>query len=184
MVLTWLTIWNAALAAVDKPPLDLMDRASSQVWRFEMRLGSKQLRNRFEMRNWQDIRDMIGDAFTDSLARILYCTPTADPNRSRWPVHSLWRQFEYVIGNDLLHNCAGVLPSDVIHANRAAKMRELDARLSELFINRAAISDVPADDFEEFMETHVEALARLADENPVPVKERIAKARGKYRLDC
>ena len=73
IVLTWLTIWNAALAAVGKPPLDLTDRASSQVWRFKMRLGSKQLRNRFEMRNWQDIRDMIGDAFTDSLARILYC---------------------------------------------------------------------------------------------------------------
>jgi hypothetical protein len=82
----WLTIWNAAFAAVGKPPLDITDRASSQVWRFEMRLGSKQLRNRFKMRSWQDIHDMIGDAFTDSLARIRYYTPTADPNRSRWPV--------------------------------------------------------------------------------------------------
>jgi hypothetical protein len=57
----WVTIWDAALAAQGKSPLDLTDRNSSQVWRFELRLGSKQLRNRFEMRNWQDIRDMIGN---------------------------------------------------------------------------------------------------------------------------
>lgn len=63
----WLPIWNAALAAKGKPPLDLKYRHASQVWRIELRLGSKQLRNRFEMRSWQDMHDMIGDAFTDAL---------------------------------------------------------------------------------------------------------------------
>lgn len=47
--LGWLTIWNAALSAQGKSLLDLTDRNSSQVWRFELRLGSKQLRNRFEI---------------------------------------------------------------------------------------------------------------------------------------
>ena len=165
-----------------RPPLDLSDRNQSQVWRFELRLGSKQLRNRFEMRNWRDIHDMIGDAFTDALTRIRYTTPSSDRNRARWPVHGLWWQYESVIGNDLLLNCAGVLPSDVIHANRKAKMRELDAQLSGLFITRAAISDVSADRFDEFMENHVEALERLVTENRTPLDERISKARGKYRL--
>lgn len=67
----WLVIWNAALATKEKPQLDLSDRNQSQVWRFELRLGSKQLRNRFEMRNWQDVRDIIGDSFTDALGRAL-----------------------------------------------------------------------------------------------------------------
>ena len=178
----WLTIWNAALAAKGKPPLDLSDRDRSQVWRFEMRLDSKQLRNRFEMRNWQDVRDVIGDAFTDALGRIRYTIPTTDRNRARWPVHGLWQQFEAVIGNDLLQNCAGVLPSDVIEANRDAKMRELDAQLVGLFITRAAISDVSGDGFDDFMKTHPEALMRLAKEHPVPVGDRIGKARSRYRL--
>jgi hypothetical protein len=51
-------------------------------------------------------------------------------------------------------NCCGVLPSDVISANRISKMREIDAQLCGLFINRAAISGVQADEFEEFMESH------------------------------
>ncbi|MBL4874300.1 MAG: hypothetical protein JKY41_13175 [Rhodobacteraceae bacterium] len=178
----WETIWNAALKAKGKPPIDLTDRMTGQVWRFEMRLGSKQLRNRFEMRSWQDVRDTIGDAFADSLKRVRYCTPIADPNRSRWPTHELWRQFDDVISNDLLQNCAGVLPSDVIHANRAAKMRELDTLLSGLFITRAAISNVSAADFEKFMDRHVETLIPLIREHLMPINERIAKARGRYRL--
>lgn len=177
----WVSIWNAALKAKGKPPIDLSNRATSQVWRFEMHLGSKQLRNRFEMRNWQDIRNTIGDAFGDAIDRIRYCIPTSDRNRARWPTHELWRKFESVIGTELLQNCAGVLPSDVIHANRMAKMRELDAQLSGLFITRAAVSGVSADDFEKFMEGHVEALIRLVSEHPITAEERIAKAGTRYR---
>lgn len=179
--LGWLPIWNAALKAKGKPPLDLNDRNASQDWRFELRLGAKQLRNRFELRNWQDISNAIGDAFTDSLGRIRYCIPTADRNRARWPTHELWQQFESVIGTDLLQNCAGVLPSDVIHANKMAKMRELDAQLAGLFINRAAISGVSADGLEEFMESHTEALMRQIKEHPVQLEERIAKVEARYR---
>ncbi len=87
-----------------------------------------------------------------------------------------------VISNDLLQNRVGVLPRNVIHANRIAKMRELDALLSGIFITRAAISDVPADEFEVFMEKHVEALLRLVEEHSISVEERFSKAQGRYRL--
>ena len=125
---------------------------------------------------------MIGDAFTDALTRIRYTSPTSDRNRARWLVHNLWWQFESVIGNDLLLNCAGVLPSDVIHADRNAKMQELDAQILGLFITRAAISDVSSDEFGEFMESHVEALTRMVAEHKTPLEKRISKARGRYRL--
>jgi hypothetical protein len=134
------------------------------------------------MRNWQDAHDIIGDAFTDALGRIRYCMPTADGNRARWPTHELWRHFEAVVGNDLLQNCAGVLPSYVMKANRAAKMRELDAQLAGLFVTRAAISDVSADSFSDFLESHSNVLARLVAEHTTPLKERLAKARRRYQL--
>ncbi len=133
------------------------------------------------MRDWQDIRASIGDAFTDALGRIRYCIPTAGRYRARLPTHELWRQFEGVIGNDLLQNCAGVLPSDVIYANKMAKMREVDAQIAGLLINRAAISGVSAAGFEEFAEDHVEALMRLVKEHPVQLGERIAKVEARYR---
>ena len=70
----------------------------------------------------------------------------------------------------------------MIEANRAAKMRDLDALLVGIFITRAAISDVSGDEFDDFMDNHVEALMRLTKEHPVPVGDRIGKARAKYRL--
>jgi len=178
----WPPIWNAALNVRNKPPIDLTDRNTSQVWRFELRLGSKQLRNRFEMRSWQDVRDTIGDAFADSLTRFRYCYPIADSNRARWPVHDLWRQFDNVIGNNLANYRSGVQPSTIIQANREAKMRELDAQLAGLLITRAAISGVSGDGFYEFLDRHAETLALLIKEHSVVVDDRIAKAGAKYRL--
>lgn len=75
------------------------------------------------------------------------------------------------------------LPSDVIFANRAAKMRELDTLLSGVFITRAAISGVSADGFAKFMKNHVEVLKRLVGEHSISVEERIAKAQARYRLN-
>jgi hypothetical protein len=47
---------------------------------------------------------------------------------------------------------------------------------------RAAISEVAADEFDEFMETHVEGLGRLVKEHSTSTEERIAKARARYQL--
>ena len=177
----WLEIWNAERKACGREPLDLTDRDKSQIWRFELRLGQKQLRGRFEMHTWQDLRDTLGDAYHDALGRLRYCVPTSDSNRARWPMHELWRLFTDVIGNDLAANCCGVLPNDVIFANKTAKMRELDRQLLGLFVSRAAISEVSPDDFSDFMESHIDALQRYSEEHPKTLEERLQKSSGRYR---
>jgi hypothetical protein len=177
----WLEIWNAERKACGQEPLDLTDRDLSQVWRFELRLGQKQLRGKFEMHTWQDLRDTLGDAYNDALGRLRYCIPTSDSNRARWPTHELWRLFEDTIGNDLAVHCCGVLPSQVIFANKTAKMRELDRQLLGLFVSRAAISEFSPEAFYGFMESHVDALQRYSEEHPKTLDERLQKASGRYR---
>jgi hypothetical protein len=97
----WLEIWNAERKACGQTPIDLSDRNQSQIWRFELRLGQKQLRGRFEIHTWQDLRETIGDAYHDALNSMRYCIPTNDSNRARWRAHELCRQFVDTIGNDL-----------------------------------------------------------------------------------
>lgn len=177
----WLEIWNAERKSCGQTPIDLSDRNQSQIWRFELRLGQKQLRGKFEIHTWQDLRDTLGDVYNDALGRMRYCVATSDSNRARWPAHELWRQFTDTIGNDLSTHCCGVLPDQVIYANRIAKMRELDRQLLGLFVSRAAISDVQRDEFYCFMESHVDALQRYSEENPRSLEERLQKARGRYR---
>lgn len=45
--------------------LNFNAREPSQIWRFELRLGSKQPRNRWGIRSWQGLREMIGDAYVE-----------------------------------------------------------------------------------------------------------------------
>lgn len=173
--LGWLTIWNDVRALLNRPPLDLTDRLASQVWRFELRMGSNQLRNRWEMRSWQDLRDMVGDAYTEFCEKIRYTCPTTDSNRARWPTHDLWREVASVIANDLYENCSGVLPSEVIETNRAEHMRMLDRQILGLLVSRAAVSEVQPHEFAELLDGHIEAIRRMSDEHPVPLAERIGK---------
>ena len=148
---------------------------------FELRLGQKQLRGKFEMNTWQDLRDTLGDAYNDALGRLRYCIPNSDSNRARWPAHELWHLFDVNIRNDLAVHCCGVLPNQVIFANKTAKMCELDRQLLGLFVSRAAISEVSPEAFNGFMESHVDALQRYSKEHPKTLDERLQKAAGRYR---
>ncbi|WP_065326382.1 hypothetical protein [Tritonibacter mobilis] len=180
--LGWLTIWNDARAQLNRPPLDLAERGSSQVWRFELRMGAKQLRNRWEMRSWQDLRDMVGDAYSEFCEKIRYTCPTTDSNRARWPTHELWHQVSNVIALDLHENYSGVLPSEVIETNRAEHMRMLDRQILGLLVSRAAASEVQPFEFKGFLDSHIEALKRLSDEHPTSINERLGRADDRYRF--
>lgn len=152
--LGWLEIWNKTRNKQGNGPLNLRERDKSLVWRFELRLGSKQLRNQFELHSWDDLRAGIGDAYRDAFSRIRYCSPTQDTNRSRWPSHELWRKFSDTVQENLADHSCGLVPTDIIYANKLAKIRQLDAQLMGLFLTRAAISDVQETDLPAFMERH------------------------------
>lgn len=178
----WLTIWNNARAKAGQPPLDLKVRYQSQVWRFELRMGSKQLRNRWEMRSWADLRNIIGDAFSDFCERIRYTIPTTDTNRARWPVHELWQEVKNSITRDLMGHHSGVLPSDVIEANRAEHMRMLDRQILGLLVSRAAASGIAPESFDSFIKAHLLALRDASRQHPAPIAERLARSAGRYQF--
>lgn len=178
----WLTIWNQARANAGQPELDLIDRAASQISRFEMRMESKQLRNRFEMQSWQDLRDTIGDTYRAFFEKIRYCEPSSDSNRARWPIHPIWQAVQKRVESGLLVYASRVIPSDVIYADKMQKWRELDARLLGLFVTRAALSDVNPEEFEVFMDRHVQALALISKEHDTRIGERFGKVLRRYRL--
>jgi len=180
--LGWLPIWNASLASLGLPSLDLSDRDSSQVWRFELRMGSRQLRTRWEMRSWHDLWEMVGDAYTEFTERIRYTSPSHDTNRARWPEHPLWSLVRSIVSDALHKHRIGVLPETVKEVNRREHMRMLDGMILGLLVSRAAASDVGPDDFEDFVDAHSDAILRLSDDNPKSITERIERASKRYKF--
>lgn len=178
----WLKIWNDHLDKAGLPSVDLKDRDQSQVWRFELRMGSKQLRNRWEMRSWSDLRAVIGDALTDFTQRIRYTAPTADSNRARWPSHELWDVVQEVIATGLAAMRSGVLPDEVKDANRAEHMRMLDAQILGLLVSRAAAGGIDETGFDAFLKGHLHSLRDASKAHPLPIAERLAKSAARYRF--
>jgi hypothetical protein len=154
----WVEIWNDKLGARRLPLIDLSDRMTSQIWRFEMRMGSKQLRNRWAMHGWDDLNEKIGDAYIDFCEHIRYCQPTADSNRSRWPSHQLWEVVCRKVSNDMSAMVCGATPNSVKEANLAEHQDHLQV----------------------FLTGHVLRLLREAERHPVTPRERMAKSVAKY----
>lgn len=179
----WLAIWNKARDEAGHPPLNLTNPDQSRVWRFELRMGSKQLRARWEMRSWADLDAIIGDAYADFCRRMRYCIVSADRNRSRWPIHELWQAVAEVLGRDLASMRSGVVPHEVKTANREEHKRGLDTQLLGLLVSRAAADGIATEAaFESFAKRHLLALQTASQEHPAPVEERLAKAAGRYRF--
>lgn len=178
----WLTIWNASLAKAGKSPISLKDRNQSQVWRFELRMGSKQLRNKWEMHSWAHLDAMIGDAFNEFCERIRYCIPAADSNRARWPTHELWRTVLDLIKGDLSTMRSGVIPEEVKTVNREEHKRMLDTQILGLLVSRAAADGVEEDKFDEFVKKYSFVWRKTLREHPTPINERLAKAAERYQF--
>ncbi len=178
----WLSIWNATRAKLGKPPLDIKDRDSSLVWRFELRMGSKQLRKRWAIRSWLDLDAMVGDAYAAFFEKVRYCEQTADSNRSRWQKHALWQIVEGVMWDNLEGHRSGVVPDDVKTANREEHNRMLDAQILGLMVSRAATEGIKADDIDAFLKRHVATLTDTSRAHPVPLAERLARTADRYQF--
>jgi len=178
--LGWLEIWNLNRALAGHTPLDLKDPNQSRVWRFELRLGSKQLRDKWQIKNWADLHAKIGDAFVDFTKRVRYTIPTLDSNRARWPTHELWQAVTETVAQELSAMRSGAEPATVKTANREAHMRMLDGLILGLTVSRAAAESHEVEDFDAFVKRHSRNLIEHSNQHPVPIDERLTKAKARY----
>ena len=175
----WPVIWNHKQAAKGLPPLDIKDRNASRVWRVEARLGSKCLRGRWEIRGWDDLDAMVGDAFTEILKKIRYTIVGTGQNRSLWPDHELWGKIREIFNSELHRYRSGVVPSEVKTANRAAFKEMMDMQALGIIISRAVAEEVDEKGFYPFLRNYVENLKVMSERHSIPLEDRIERAQRK-----
>jgi hypothetical protein len=178
----WLTIWNARRSREGKPALDLSDPAQSRVWRFELRLGSKQLRHRWEIRGWDSLETRAGDAFANFCGKVRYCAPCGDGNRSRWPDDPLWQIVRAEVARYFDGRRSFAEPTDVKIVNRAAHIEMLDTQTLGLLVSRAVALRVAAEDFPRFARDTMAELLEVSDAHPVPLEDRLARTAARYEF--
>lgn len=161
---------------------DMDDANQSRVWRFEMRLGSKQLRRRFAIYGWDDLDAMIGDAFVEFAEKITYREKTHDRNRSRWPIHEIWQAVQETVAVQLTNMRAGVCGDDVRTVKRAERIRMLEQLQLGLAVSRAATDNIGEDNFQQYLKQNANRLVEISKTHSVPIDERLAKAARKVKF--
>ncbi len=176
----WPLIWNANLQAAGLDPLDLSDRAASQVWRVELRLGKDALRNRKDIRGWGSLHEHL-QAEMDQLAQDVTLTvPSMDSNRSRWPLHPNWKVAQEATATRLFEHVSTVAPEAVREIDLREKQLDLLKLIVANAVSLAYLDGLEPDDFEEYCEALPDMVFGYLDQHPRGIEERFQGAAAKY----
>ena len=177
----WPAIWGRALNGPDALPLDLSDRAASQIWRVELRAGKRHLKDDWDINSWASLYQMLPPVLLKMMDEITYATPSPDTNRSRWPNHEMWQAVRQVVANNLFETVPTLSPEEFVEIKKAQKLDELATQTLGLTISMAAINDCTAADFETFLAGLTVKLTEKADGSRRSLAERLGEAGAKYR---
>lgn len=123
----WWKHWDAALEINGRPKL----AGNERIWRVELRVGKRHLKDRWGVTTWAELDDKLGDVLSCVVAQIRYtCPSTSDTQRFRWSKHPLWDAVEKVIAHDLVEMTTGAPPHTVKEIHR----RQLAAIMEQQFL--------------------------------------------------
>lgn len=86
-----------------------------EVWRVEVRAGKKELKNKYQIRTFEDFECGIGDAISNALEKVKYIDDQQnDSNVTRQSLHPLWVEAKSIALNNLCQFRSGLTPDQII----------------------------------------------------------------------
>jgi hypothetical protein len=106
--LFWFPVWGIARSDTN-----------SQIWRVEVRAGKKELKDRWNLRQYADVTAAIGDLCLQALHDVRYTADVqSDTNVTRQRLHALWEAALVVCGYKLAEFRSGLLPGQIVEIER------------------------------------------------------------------
>lgn len=153
-----------------------------EVWRIEVRAGKKELKDKYQIRTFDDFEVGIGDVMVYALDKIKYLDDRqSDSNVSRQALHPLWVEAQAVAAENLCQFQSGLTPDQIVQITRE---QAID-RYSNLCIGNSIGLGIASGLNDEEMVTTLPAL--IADQSCALLKQdskRMGKAirRARKRL--
>lgn len=149
-------------------------RPDCPVWRVELRLGKKALKERWGVTTFADLDATIADMIEDAFAGVRYLADgKLVGNVTRAPVHEFWVQAHDKI-RALGAGKAGVVPGKIIAGRRAEIRVMYQSLVTGLAASLAAVDGVRAEDLPARIEGLLRAYIRG---NPGIFDRKLAKAK-------
>jgi hypothetical protein len=153
--LFWFKVWG----------IDRQD-TSIQVWRVEIRAGKKELKDRWQIRTFDDVDRAIGDVFLQALADVRYVASVqTDSNATRQCLHPLWEAVAEHVAQNLMEFRAGLLPDQVKDIERQIAIDTYAMLALGNLAGWAVARGLDDDKIEAELADHVRALLTVAINN-------------------
>lgn len=179
----WWEIWNANLRAKGLPVLDSSDKENSRVWRVEMRAGKRLLKDRWNIRTWEQFDALFGDVIAEAFEKIRYCLPVAnDTNRARWPNQEIWELALSEVSGDLIEMRSYVEPSKIKYVHKQEHIRIIMALLTGNAITLAALEGIESEDLQNHADKLADRLRHSFQADPERAANKLGEAKGRYRF--
>lgn len=176
----WWEVWNEHLRKIGLPALDRMDADTSRIWRVELRGYKEHLKKRWQIRTWEDFDTRGGDMFRQMLETMRHTVPTADTNRSRWPVSPLWQRITEEVTKELAELTCDVPPQRFREVIAEKQKDILLGQFLGLGVSMAGLERLPADRFEAHLKDVVQQALKRSKEHRIPLSRRLEVARERY----
>lgn len=171
----WLIAWNKSRAERGQLPIDILDAATSRVWRVEARAGKDHLRDHWNVRTWGDLHCVLPHILSGIMEDIRYCRPSDDGNRARWPTHYIWQLAQEALQACIVDSQPLLSPTSVRIIYHDQKVDILARQALGLVIGLAVLDGQTAETFEQSVEEVGRKLVTLSKEQKTPMSDRYAK---------
>lgn len=176
----WAAIWARSLYGPHANPLDLSNRKNNQIWRIEIRVAKRHLKDVWGIKGWESFYTLLPEVYGNLLHDIRYCAPTTDENRSRWPTHPMWIAVKEIVDTKLFEFIPNLTPEEYAAIKRDQKLDELRTQIVGLAISTAAIEGIKASEIRDYLaRTGQQTKSAVPNSNDM-LCAKLARAKGKY----
>ena len=164
----WFSIWD-----IDK------DDPGAMVWRVEVRAGKTELKERWNIRTFDDVEASIGDVITHALSDVRYLDDDqTDSNITRQRLHPLWQSAQQAAERSLVDYRSGLTPGQLREIMREQALRQYKQLMTGNAIGYAVALGLDGEQIlEEFPELARQAMTANSDEDIARRMKAIGRAR-------
>ena len=177
----WPVIWNRNREQAGRPPIDLSDREASQIWRVELRLYKKHLKEDHGVSSWFQLQSMLPKMFNDLLEDVRLTEPTLDKTRCRWPTHALWTRVSEELNGNLSAMRSFASEHQVAEMQQREREQMLITQIAGCTIALASSRNTDFPNLSEFVVQVAQEVTDLFRANPAKTERKLQLAKGKFK---
>lgn len=153
----------------------------TQVYRLEVRIGKKAMKERLGITTWQEFEDGINEAIAATLQSVRMRDPeSVETNISRTGYHPMWQAALQLVRERFKDVWAGCEPVRILRHLRKQQVEVLEQQIKGLAVSYASVCQLKREEWKQFVGAVAKRLIDLPRKDARNFDKKWQKADNKY----